>query len=365
MRRPVIVMHLYLMKVYFINFLIFLLGILSIIYLFDTVELLRRAAKIGDTPLSVILMMGLYKLPEVGQMVFPFAVLFSAMFTFWQLNRRNEITILKSAGLSAWQFILPLIIVALLIGSVKITVINPLGSFFISQYEKLESNYLNHENNLIMLSKQGMWLRQDHNKGKAILHAKKINFPSWNLNQVTVLFFSENQDFLRRLDAVSAKIEPGQWVFKEATSNTPGNLPESADILTMATDLTISDLKDSFSKLETISFWSLPNYINVLEATGFDATNVKIYFQKLLSDPFLFAAMVILAASVSLRPPRSRSDLIMTLLGISIGFLLFFGSSYLQALGASQQVPIIVAAWFPTIIAIIGGTTAIMFLEDG
>ena len=365
MFKPALVMNLYLMRVYIVNFLIFLLGILAIIYLFDTVELLRRAAKFDNVPLSLTLTMGLYKLPEIGQLVFPFAVLFSAMFTFWQLNRRHEITILKSAGFSAWQFIMPLIIVAFLIGAVKITLINPMGSFFITQYEKLENDYLEKESNLIMLSKQGLWLRQDHDGGKAILHADKIQFPSWQLNNVMVLFFKENNDFVRRIDSKTAELQTGQWIFINATSNIPGNLPEKADLLSMATDLTIDDLEDSFAAPETISFWKLPNYIDVLEATGFDATSVKIYFQKLLSDPLLFAAMVLLAASVSLRPPRSRSDLIMALFGIGIGFLLFFGSSYLQALGASGQIPVYIAAWFPAIIAMIGGITAIMFLEDG
>ena len=183
--------------------------------------------------------------------------------------------------------------------------------------------------------------------------------------QCDVLFLKENNDFVRRIDSKTAELQTGQWIFINATSNIPGNLPEKADLLSMATDLTIDDLEDSFAAPETISFWKLPNYIDVLEATGFDATSVKIYFQKLLSDPLLFAAMVLLAASVSLRPPRSRSDLMMALLGIGIGFLLFFGSSYLQALGASGQIPVYIAAWFPAIIAMIGGVTAIMFLEDG
>ena len=365
MFKPALVMNLYLMRVYIVNFLIFLLGILAIIYLFDTVELLRRAAKAGDVPLSLTLVMGLYKLPEIGQLVFPFAILFSAMFTFWQLNRRHEITILKSAGFSAWQFIMPLILVAVLIGTVKITLINPMGSFFITQYEKLENDYLEKESNLIMLSKQGLWLRQEHNGGKAILHANKIELPSWQLNDVMVLFFSSENNFMRRIDSKTAKLETGQWIFENATSNTLGQLPEKADLLSMATDLTINDLEESFADPETISFWKLPNYIKVLEATGFDATNVKIYFQKLLSDTLLFAAMILLAASVSLRPPRSRSDLIMALFGVGIGFILFFGSSYLQALGASGQIPIYIAALFPAIIAMMGGVTAIMFLEDG
>ena len=76
----------YLGRTYLLNLLFMIVGLLSIIYLFDTVELLRRAAKKDNVPLSLILQMGLFKLPEVGQMILPFAVLFSAMFTFWNLT---------------------------------------------------------------------------------------------------------------------------------------------------------------------------------------------------------------------------------------------------------------------------------------
>ncbi|MCF6320014.1 MAG: LptF/LptG family permease, partial [Proteobacteria bacterium] len=85
-----------------------LVGLFAVIYLFDTVELIRRASKRGDIPISLILQMGLLKLPEVGQTIFPFAVLFSAMYTFWQLTRQYELIVVRASGFSVWQFLLPI-----------------------------------------------------------------------------------------------------------------------------------------------------------------------------------------------------------------------------------------------------------------
>ena len=56
----------YLTQNYLINTLAMLLGLLSIIYLFDTVELIRRASKVEGLSFILILQMGLLKLPEVG-----------------------------------------------------------------------------------------------------------------------------------------------------------------------------------------------------------------------------------------------------------------------------------------------------------
>ena len=93
----------YLAKSYFLNMVFLLLALFGIIYLFDTVELIRRASKSDDVPLSLVLQMGLLKLPEVGQLLFPFAVLFAikgfcfAAFQFLPLSMLADIVDLDTA----------------------------------------------------------------------------------------------------------------------------------------------------------------------------------------------------------------------------------------------------------------------------
>jgi lipopolysaccharide export system permease protein len=148
-------------------------------------------------------------------------------------------------------------------------------------------------------------------------------------------------------------------------SNEPGKLPQTADNLKIETDLTLNDLESSFSSPETISFWKLKDYIKTIEETGFDATPVKMHFFNLISQPLLYVAMILLAAAVSLRPQRMQGGAFLILSGIVIGFVMFFMSSFMQALGASGQIPIFVAAWFPAMIGLLFGIGAMMVLEDG
>lgn len=355
----------YFVRQYSLNFLILLAGLLAIIYIFDIVELLRRSARSENITLSLILMMGFYKLPEVGQMVFPFAVLFSAMWTFWQLTKRHELVIVRSSGLSVWQFISPIILTSFMIGLLLIVVLNPLGALFVSKFEKLEARYLEKNSSAVLLSEQGLWLRQEHEGGTAILHADKISMPDWILRDVMVFFFSSDNIFLYRIDSGEASLKDGAWNFRYAVSNRPGQLPQMGDHTKIATDLTVGDLESSFASPETVSFWKLPKYIQTMEETGFDSTPLKIHFQSLLAQPLLFMAMILLAASVSLRPQRLRGTSFLIFSGIIIGFVVFFTASFFQALGASAQIPIFVAAWFPAIISLLFGVGAMMVLEDG
>ena len=355
----------YLIRNYILNFFILLTALLAVIYLFDTIELLRRSSDKNEVGLSLVLTMSLFKLPEVGQLLFPFAILFSAMLSFWQLNRRQELIIMRSSGLSAWQFIIPILLTAFTIGLLKVAVINPVGALMIGQYETLESKFLKQKSSIVSLSQQGLWLRQENSQGVAILHAGKIQMPSWKLNKVIVFFFDGNQDFSRRIDAKEADLNEGEWIFQDAVINGHQEKPETASLISMATDLTKTDIESSFLGPDTISFWKLKSYIKVLDQTGFDSTWLKIHFQTLLAEPFLYMAMILLAASVSLRPPRLRGTAMLVLAGIFGGFFVFFSSSFLQAMGGAGQIPIVIAAWFPALITFMLGLFILSLTEDG
>lgn len=357
----------YIAKTYIINMLFLLFILLGIIYLFDTVELIRRASKRDDIPFTLVLQMGLLKLPEVGQMLFPFAVLFSAIYTFWQMTKRYELIVVRSAGYSVWQFLSPVIAVALCFGLLHMTIINPIGALLISKFSQLESTYLEHNTSQIAFFEEGLWLRQDLNDQNeySILHSAQISQPTWTLQNVTVWKFDEDNNFLQRLDATKAQLNEGRWIFNDVILHTPGRPSIKENEFILPTKLTLQEIEDSFASPDTMSFWRLPQYIDTLEATGFDATRLKIHYQNLWAQPLFFAAMVLLAATVSMRPPRFRGAFILIIFGIAMGFTVFFLSSFLQALGTSGQIPVVLAAWSPAMICFLLGLTVLMNLEDG
>jgi lipopolysaccharide export system permease protein len=366
----------YLARSYVFNTAILMLALLSIIYLFDTVELIRRASKTDTVPFSLVLQMGLLKLPEVGQLLFPFAILFGAMFTYWQMNRRSELVVLRSSGFSVWQFLMPVIAVAILVGFIQIAVINPLGALLIGKYEQLEERYLERQENQIAIFREGLWLRQsldgsmlaesDHSQdGYVILHARHITQPGWVLQDLSVFYFGEGDVLLKRLDAARAELKPGQWVFEDVKIHEQNGAAQSQPSSVLPTRLSIADIEESFSSPQAMSFWQLPQHIQTLEQTGFDASRLRVYYQNLLAQPLFLASMVLLAATVSMRPPRIGGTFGLIGGGVVIGFFVFFMSSYLQALGSSQQIPPVLAAWSPSLVCLLLGLSAIMTLEDG
>lgn len=356
----------YLARVYGFNLLALTMILLGIVALFDTIELLRRAAKYADVGFGLVLRMEFLRLPELAMTIAPFIVLFAALFSFWQLGRRQELVVLRSSGVSVWQFLSPIVCVALLSGIFVVAVLDPISAAFYSRYDVLNKTYLKRENaSVIALFDEGMWLKQATEGGHAILHASKIEMPEWRLHNVMVLFFDQNDVFAERMDAPSAQLKSGNWLLKEAVLNIPGHSFRKSEQAMIPTNLTVTDIEESFSAPETMGFWNLPSYIGTLEGTGFDSTRLRIHFQSLLALPLLFASMVFLAACVAMRQSRQGGGFSFVLIGVVAGFVVFFVSNFLQALGASHQLPVFLSAWSPALLSTLVGISVLLSLEDG
>lgn len=342
-----------------------LLAILAVIFLSDTVELLRRAAGKPDASFWIVIRMALLKLPGIAQEAFPFIVLFSAMFTFWRLTRSQELVIARAVGVSVWQFLAPVLVIAPLIGAVQIGVVNPIGSVFVAKYERMEDRYLRGRENSLAIGQSGLWLRQVSGTDQYLIHADSVTPGDMALKQVAIFRFDGDGEFLARVDAQSATLEPGYWLVRDGWYNRPNHPPERLAAQQVPTDFTFERIEESLASPETMSFWELPGFIRVLEDTGLSAVRHRLYYQSLLAQPLLFCAMVLFAAAFSLRQTRRGGTLSMVAGGIGTGFFLFLLTDIVLAFGVSQTIPVPLAAWAPAGASLLIGIALLLHLEDG
>ena len=354
----------YIIRYFLYHFFFLLMMLLFVVYIFDFIELLRRGSD-HNVHFTDTMILTLLKLPEVGQIILPFAVLFSAMYTFWKLNRTSELAVMRSAGMSAIQFTFPVIFAAFCLGVIATTAINPLSAMLLNRYETMQNKLFERTGSLVTISESGLWLRQKADQGYALLNAKKLNPDTWTMQDVVIFKFDNDNNYLQRLQADTAKLETGYWQMDQVQiySNMPKG--QMKDTHRFDTDLMPQDIIDTFSSADVISFWKLNDFIQTLQATGFSTERLQVYYQSLLAKPFLFAAMILLAAAVSLRPSRQGGTVFLVLGGVFIGFLIFFSDSVLQAFGISQKIPVFLAAWTPTIVSILLGAAVLLQQEDG
>jgi len=347
------------------SFVIVLFGIAAMVFVLDLIELMRRAATHSDVSIGLLLRMAFLKLPFMVEKLIPFAVLFGSLHTYWRLTRFHELVVTRSAGVSVWQFLLPSVALAAAIGAFTITAFNPIASAMLGSYNQLEGRYILGRTSLLAVSSSGLWLRQADDNGQMVLHASRMVQESMEMRNVIVFTFDKQNRFVGRLDSDEARLENGEWVLTNVLHTGPGRPAVTEPEVRLKTDWTPAKIQDSFAAPESLSFWELPSFIRVLSAAGFSATRHRLHWQTLLALPALLGALVLIGASFSLRPSRQGGVAVLVIAGISFGFLLFFLSDVVQALGMSATIPVMLAAWTPATFAAMVGGAILLHLEDG
>ena len=101
------------------------------------------------------------------------------------------------------------------------------------------------------------------------------------------------------------------------------------------------------------------------DAAGFSGHRHDLQWHRLLASPLFMCAMVMIAASFSLRLSRRGGAGKMVLFGILSGFGFYLFSNVVYALGLSGAVPPALAAWTPPGVSLMIGSATLLHLEDG
>ena len=339
-------------------------GIFILIALLDYIELMRRAADIPHVSALLVAKTSLYRIPQVAERLMPFCVLIGAMSCYLNLSRRLELVIVRSAGVSAWQFMSPALVAAFLIGVAATTLYNPLAASMQEQSKRFEAEVFGKTDSGFG-GGGPFWASQRDNSGSAIINAKSSRDQGAELSGVSVFIFDNAGHFKQRIEARAAVLHPGVWRLLEARVSALDTMPVDQPVYMLKTSLTPEQARESFATPETVPFWQLPSYITIAEHAGLVAAGYRLQFQKLIARPFLLVAMVFLAAAVSLRFFRFGGVQKMVLSGVAAGFLLYVLSKVTEDFSKAELLHPIAAAWLPVLVGGLTGFIALLYREDG
>jgi lipopolysaccharide export system permease protein len=340
--------------------------VLFIAALASLIEFFNRAFK-GDVAAGPALaLLALFRVPTAGEETLPFVVLYGSIAAFVMANRRLEVVIARAAGVSAWQFLLPAMAVGLLFGLLATTLYNPLAADLMARSNGIGAQLFGSARSASAdPGEQPVWTRQTGGGGTSIIGALRSFDDGLGLSGVSAYVFAGDGTFRERIDAATARYAPGEWLLEDATVTASGATPQRLAAYRLATDLPPSAVRQAFQQVESVSFWTLPILADAARASGVPTDRYELQYHVLLSRPILLLAMVLIAASVSLRFSRSRSLGPMIVTGVAVGFMLYVVMKIARDLGSGGIVPPPLAAWLPALVAILMGVTVLLHLEDG
>jgi lipopolysaccharide export system permease protein len=340
-------------------------SIFVLLVLVDYIEMVRKTSGLVSASAITVAETSLFRVPQLLEKMMPFCILIGAMTCYLALSRRLELVVARAAGVSAWQFIAPALGSAIMLGILATAAYNPMSANLRELSKRMEAELFGSTPGGGIQDASGFWINQVNADGQVIINAARSEQQGVRLTGLTLFRFDTENRFKERIEAREAALEEGRWLFKSVRRYSLDGPPVDQDSFFLPTTLTPAQVRNSFSTPETVSFWQLPGYIRSSESSGFATAGYRLQYHKLLAQPFLLAAMVMLAAAVSLRFFRFGGVQKMVLSGVAAGFLLYVLSKVTEDLSKAELMHPVAAAWLPVLVGGLTGFIALLYQEDG
>ncbi len=348
----------YVLRDFGMNLAMVLAAFLTLLLVFTLFELLGDILRNQISPLVV----GAYLLnvsPYFVYNITPLSALLAVLITLGVMQRSNEITAIKTTGISVYRIITPLLVASAMVAT---------GLFFADQF------YLPHANkrqdalrNMIKgkpaqtyLNPDRKWIYGQHSD---IYYYELFDPDRDQFGRLAVFQFDPATfQLTKRIYADRARWEDSlqRWVCTQGWErDLRGPAIENYRTFDVATFPTVSEPPTYFKKeviqSSEMNYEELRRYIRDLQESGFDVVRLRVQLQKKLAFPIITLVMAVLAIPFSLSAGR-RGSVTGIAVAVGIAGVYWFVAGLFEKMGNISQLPPVLAAWSPDLIfALIGG----------
>ncbi len=336
--------NIYLIKNFFISFVVVFLIFAALLIIGDFVEQFRKSTG-KNVPINIIFQLAVLNFFSLVEFIMPIVAFFAALLSFILLIRNSELLIISSIGISNLKILTPPMIIYFIIGIFFVTIINPLSAVFYDRYTELEYRYIAKSDKFASITKNGIWLKQFNQEKNvsSVLYAQQVSNNGTTLLNFMLLEYDENGAFQGRLDGRKANLQNGFWKINDVQISPKYNQASFENALEYDTNIKPSDITNSLSSPQSISVWKMGTFINFLESLGYSAREFKLYYYNLIILPFFLSFLVLLASSIIIDLKQNSKLSKTILIAFVIIFIIYFLSNLLDALGSSSQISPITA----------------------
>ncbi|MDR2008346.1 MAG: LptF/LptG family permease [Alphaproteobacteria bacterium] len=335
------------------SLLLFHIGVAFIIFIADFTENVRIS---GTANIGNLLILSLLNIPYLIVQISPFVLLLASFTTIRFMVLRKEVDILKSFGISIWQFLMPFTLISCIWAVIVILVVAPLAVDSMTLKSKLNTK-ADETSQQITTTDRYIWIVDKFNNNSNIIATKNLNIDK-NITHLHPAIFLEIKDnkFQGAVFAERGEMEKSQITFFNAVSKFKDDFyPVKLSEITRASFLSSNSLTNISVEPFMVKTLDFPKVIAGLKAISFASFTYEVYFYNLLTLPLLFITMLLIATRFSLYDVRAGKNLFAIFSAIVVGFMVYFfinlgnvsfgifGISPLSAVFASKIITLLIA----------------------
>tara|TARA_B100001123_G_scaffold289593_1_gene322794 strand:- start:6745 stop:7833 length:1089 start_codon:yes stop_codon:yes gene_type:complete len=311
----------------------------------------------------VPLTLSLIIVPSFLYNMFPFIVLLSGIWFFLKIKKSDEVTAMKVSGMSNFSIMLVPCLLSITIGIIFITSLNPVTSALVKKYENIKGSYERDKDYLATITENGIWIKEKSLNKSNIIRSSHLE--NKNLINITIYEFDVDNNFIKRTEAESANIETTNWILKNVRIiNSDGTILSDNLTANYFSTYDIKKINTLYSNLNTISFWSIKNEIELLEKRGYSTRQMETRLHKSLAFPFFLLAMVILSGVFTLGLPYKENNILYVFITIITCVFIYFFNDFSAALGTTEKLSVEIAVWMPILIIFIFGAVGVIYANQ-
>ncbi len=329
----------------------FILMVVGTILLYVIFDIFERIDVFVDnrTPARLIASYYVSRVPYIFIFMSPVAILLATFMAFGQMTKFNEITAMKTAGISLYRIFLPAYLFALLVSGAVFTVSETL----LPGAEQNRKNIYDEQIRGRVPRRFGIKMNLSYlGSGGRVYTVRRFDIRHEQLQEVMVQEFEENR-LTRRVDARIADWTGGAWTFRNGVVRT---FYGDDEVLVPFDSLAFPEFRETPEDLaqgdvdeNQMSFRDLGTYVRKLRESGRPTSIYATERSLKLAYPLGVFLATLFAAPLAVRLRRG---------GIAIGFGLSFAifMTYIcfvqfgRVLGHAGQIPPDPAAWMGNIV---------------
>jgi LPS export ABC transporter permease LptF/LPS export ABC transporter permease LptG len=287
------------------------------------------------------------------------SVLLSVLITFGLMERSNEVTAVKATGTSIYRIVVPVLVVACLLGA---------SLFFFDQLYLPRANKRQDAlRNQIKGKPAQTFLRPDRKwifgQNSNIYYYQFFDADKNQFANLSVFQFDPKTFAVTRriyADRAHWSDVTQRWIYEQGWDRQlRGDAIESYHPFEVTTFPHYNEEPGYFKKevrqSSEMSYDELRRYIHDLQQSGFDVVRLKVQLQRKFAFPVVTLVMAVLAVPFALSAGK-RGAVAGVALAVGIAAVYETISRLFEAMGNLSQLPPAVAAWSPDVIfVLIGG----------
>ena len=351
----------FLILIFFKSFIFVSLILLSLIFILNLLTELEFFKNIEVTTYYPLFVASLNS-PSLLFEMFPFVFLLTTQVFFVNLINNNQIQIFKYSGLKNSKIMIILGIISFTFGILLITFFYNLSSnlknFYLEQKIKhtLDGKYL------AVITNNGLWIKDVVEKRVNIINASKID-QNLLLN-VFITEFNEKFEVKRNIKSKKIDVQNKTWVAQDAIIyENDGNVFKK-EKLKFNSNFDYKKIQSLFSNLSSLSLIELFNLRNNYKLLSYSTTEVDVQIQRIISFPFYFTLMTILAAILMFNTKKLKNTTFKLALGLFASVIIYYMNNFFMIMGNTEKIPVLISIWVPLFVLLILNSIGLIKINE-